>query len=744
MMPGRGTGVSSAAANLMFAVLAFGLLAAVPGFAAGPASTNWAPPAITLPDKPVHPLIAVTSNELARLRAAWKSSGPEREILAELVRRAGAAESRPLDFPPRGGQHNQWYQCGKCQVALGRISEGKHRCPICKKIYSGDIYEEALYKRRHGSILAGMIDAAWAYAITGDEKYARHAARALTGYAERYLEYPFHANTRWNVPWAWVTGGRLYEQTVSEASALALQIAPAYDLVFNSPTLAPADHDAIRSRLILPMLENIDKCKAGRNNWQSWHNAAMFAGGAVIHDPAWMRKAVLGGMPESRFMRLLSEAVHDEHIPGGEGRHGFLWQLKVSATGDGMWYEMSWGYHFYALRALTALAEAARRTGLDLWRAPGLESLFTMPVECIMPDGAMPRFGDDVRTVISDSDLYEPAYAAYRNPILLNALPGSSTFLSIVHGRAPAPAPKNAQPASRLFEDTGLAILRAGGDAGLAAAIIFGDYGGSHGHLDKLGFVFFGFGEELAVDPGRARSQAYRQAIHRNWYKATLSHNAVVVDGKSQAPASGRIIAFTNTPRFAAISAECGEAWPGVTQRRTMVLTAQYLLVLDELAAKRPRRFDWLYHNRGTNLLVSGSNLEPCPATGLDGGEYLGNPRAFQTDAPILAVFNGARADTHLALAAMPGARVLAADGPFGSVTERVPLLAVTGTGKNVRFLAAIMPVRAGAPGPIQNLQLLETAGCPAARISLADREETVRLDAEAGIEISISRQVRR
>ena len=89
-------------------------------------------------------------------------------------------------------------------------------------------------------------------------------------------------------------------------------------------------------------------------------------------------------------------------------------------------------------------------------------------------------------------------------------------------------------------------------------------------------------------------------------------------------------------------------------------------------------------------------------------------------------------------------ARVLAADGPLGSVTERVPLLAVTGTGKNVRFLAAIMPVRAGAPGPIRNLQLLETDGCPAARISLADREETVRLNAEAGIEISISRQVRR
>lgn len=715
------------------------LLAAVFRAHSDPAAANWAPPGIALPDKPVHPIIAATSNELARLRAAWKGGGPEHEVLAALVRSADAAESGQIDFPPRGGQHIQWYQCDKCQVALGQVSKGKHQCPLCKRIYSGDIYEEALYKNRHGAILAGMLNAAWAHAITGDEKYARHAARVLTGYAERYLKYPFHANTRWNILWGRVVGGRLYEQTVSEASALALQIAPAYDLVYNSPALSPADHDAIRSRLILPMLQNIDKNKAGRNNWQSWHNAAMFAGGAVIHDPEWMRKAVYGGDAEGRLVRLLNSAVRDEHVPPGKGRHGFLWQLETSATGDGMWYEMSWGYHFYALRALVALAEAARRAGFDLWQAPGFERLFTMPVECVMPNGAMPRFGDDVQTVIQDSDLYEAAYAAYGNPILRSALSGKPNFQAIALGRELAPLPEPARLSSRLFEDTGLAVLRGNGNAGLAAAIIFGEYGGYHGHLDKLGFVSFGLGEELAVDPGRARRQAYRQPIHQGWYKATISHNAVLVDGRSQAPAYGRVVAFTNTPRFTAVSAECDAAWPGVTQRRTLVLTAQCLIVFDDLAAGTARRFDWIYHNRGTNLIVSSPQAEPCRPPSLDGGEYLGSQRAFTTDAQILAVFKGARVDTHMVIAAMPGACAFTADGPFSSVTDRVPLLAVSRNAKKARFLAAIMPVKAGAPEPIRGLQLEETVGGPAARVSLIGGEEVIPLGAMAGIDISIS-----
>ena len=34
-----------------------------------------------------------------------------------------------------------------------------------------------------------------------------------------------------------------------------------------------------------------------------------------------------------------------------------------------------------------------------------------------------------------------------------------------------------------------------------------------------------------------------------------------------------------------------------------LVLMDRYLLILDELKADKPRRFDWLYHNRGHNIV---------------------------------------------------------------------------------------------------------------------------------------------
>jgi hypothetical protein len=150
-----------------------------------------------------------------------------------------------------------------------------------------------------------------------------------------------------------------------------------------------------------------------------------------------------------------------------------------------------------------------------------------------------------------------------------------------------------------VFEDAGHAILRTRGEAGLTAALTFGPYGGFHGHLDKLSFVLCGFSEELGVDPGRARSQAYRLPIHSRWYKATLAHNSVLVDGQSQKPAAGKLLQFESGDDYALAAASCAEAYPGVSHTRWLVLTPTHLLGIDRLQSEKEHRFDWLYHNQG-------------------------------------------------------------------------------------------------------------------------------------------------
>lgn len=669
---------------------------------AAAAERSWTPPAVELPAPARHPLIACTAAERDRLRAAWAGTGPAREPVAAVVRRADAALEQPLEFPPRGGQHNQWYQCDRCQTALETVDATRHRCPQCGTVFSGPPYDDVLFAARHQRNLQAMLDAAWAWTITENPRYADFAKTVLLGYADRYRSYPYHANTRWNVLWRWLSGGHLFEQTLNEAVALSTRIAPAYDLIHDSGRLSPDEHRRVREDLVVPMLRTIDKYKAGVNNWQSWHNAALFAGGAVLGDTAWMRKAVLGG-GSARDLLISGAANLDARglaMPGWS----FLFQMKHSVTADGMWYESSWGYHFYALQALVTLAEAARRTGVDLWHTPGFAALFTLPARYTMPDGTLPRFGDDVSsTAHGHPDLFEPAYAALGARELLPLLPGEPTWESLLHGREPAPAEPLAL-ASEVFPGAGHAILRTGGPAGLATAFVFGPYGGFHGHLDKLSFVFFGYGRELGVDPGRARSQAYRLPVHTKWYKATISHNTVLVDGASQAPAAGRLALFHAEPSFAAAAAECSQAWRGVLHRRALLQTEDCLLVLDDLTADSPRRFDWLYHHRGETVA--------CPAAAADtdlrerfaGGEYIRNARQGSADDVVRMVFRDPALALYLTLAPAPGTGVTTGDGVGASMAERVPLAIVTREGAAVWFAAALEPVPAGQAPQVREL----------------------------------------
>src|SRR5690606_20766798 len=108
----------------------------------------------------------------------------------------------------------------------------------------------------HSANLRRMTDAAWAYAITEDEKFAKFARDVLVGYGERYLNYPYRQANRRDNAYARRAGGRLYDQTLTEAYHLQDEIAEAYDLIHDSPSLSPADHKKIREGLILPMLES--------------------------------------------------------------------------------------------------------------------------------------------------------------------------------------------------------------------------------------------------------------------------------------------------------------------------------------------------------------------------------------------------------------------------------------------------------------------------------------------------------
>ena len=664
--------------------------------------TPYTVPEVVLPENPKRPMVACAPEELARLRAAYKATGAGHAYLVRHFERVDEDMAEPVVYPPRGKAHGQWYQCDDCQIGLKTLDDTHHQCTKCGKVYTGPPYDDVIYGRIIGRHLRTALYAGWAYQITGDRKYADYTAKILLGYAERYLKYPYHDNRNRVGNRASRSGGRLIEQTLGEASTMVNAIAPMYDLIHDAGVLSAEQHAAVRDKLILPMLKGIDRNKRGKSNWQSWHNAAMLCGGAVIEDADWVNKA-----------------IHQE-------KHGFLYQMDVSVSGDGFWYENSWGYHFYTLSAQVGLCEGARRLGVDLWRHPSMVKMCTLPAYYTMPDGKLPGFNDTHARRPSGRGL-EAAYAVFKDPVILSLLDDDLSLETMMYGRDVSLTTAPVQLESQLFAQTGHAILRTAGPGGLAAILDFAPHGGGHGHYDALEVQLYGYAQALGVDRGIAKSQAYRLPIHRDWYKTTVSHNTVLVDEKARDEGTCRLAFFAANDRYAAVGARDEGAYDGVLHRRALVLTPGYLLVFDHVEADRSRRFDWMYHNYGLQVVAETVDMAPAEAS-FRGGEYLDGVQAGTTDKTVRARFAGETVTTHLTMASFPATRILTATGPGETVLVRVPMAMITREGAAAQFAAALEPVENGKAPEVTEVSCRTDDGNVTVTVTLGDREDVFTL----------------
>jgi oligo-alginate lyase len=639
---------------------------------------------IVLPDPLPWPVVACTPEELERLRSAYRGDGPEHQIVARRVKQAKKSLGTSIDFPPEGGQHNQWYQCDECQIGLETVDATHHRCPECDRVYSGYPYDNVLFSRRHGAITRDLENCAWAFALTGEKGYARRAREILIGYTERYSSYPYHSNVGKRTDEQSRSGGHVFEQTLNEATWMK-QICEAYDLVRLSDLFSEADHQAIRDDLLLKVDANIAKHRAGKSNWQTYHNSAFLYIGGVLGRKDLVHRAILD--PEN----------------------GFYHQMDISVLPGGMWYENSWSYHFYTLEAMRRITETAHRLGIDLYSEPNTKDMYTVALDYQMADGTLPRFGDATTTGIPGGH-YESAYHRWTEPQLLAVLQEGPTWDSILYGRTEQPNGAPAALSSELKRGPGHAILRITGPEGPASAVLaFGPFGGGHGHFDKLTFVYFGMGKELGSDPGRARSQAYRLPVHRNWYRATISHNGVLVDRASQEGVEGHCDLFLSAPALSAAAAHTDSAYPGVLHRRLLVLRPGFLVVADLLTAEdgREHQFDWLYHNRGEGVDSPQAHKEGEAPTG-QGFEYIDGIRTGRSDGPIRTSFTSGEDRISVTLAAHPATDLLTGTGVGESVRDRVPLICVSRSGSKGLFAAAIDPTPQGSSEEVDAVEIAE------------------------------------
>lgn len=582
------------------------------------------------------PHLFLTEKDFARIRELaeqqpWAKK-EEQKILDEAANFPRNYEEsfgvKGVELPPEGGQWGHYYVCPDSGRSLVFHPPNQSVCPDTGKIFTGYPYDQIVYAMRSNALGSAALNLALAFRLSGDNRYAEESANLLKAYADRYLSYPIHDNHGKVAP----SGARVFSQTLDESIWL-IQMAWAYDLLRGTGALSAAERHHVEDDLLRPAAGVVGRAVGVTYNWQSWINTAVAAIGYTLNDP-----------------KLISQAL--------DGPAGFRFQMREYVI-DGFWIEGTWGYQFYALDALMQLAEMADRNGTDLWKQePNLKALLDSPFGLLFPDGTLPPFNDSrVVSIYDQAPLYEYPYSATHDALFAAVIThgdhprpeaaglpfggnvdhgGRSNRDALLFG-APS-VPKTTLPAmkSSVFPNAGYAALRAPtGD--LTEVMKFGPHGGGHGHYDKLGEVIYAQGRLMSVDPG---TQFYAVASHDTWDRETVAHNTVVVDEQSQKKATGKLLSWQAEPQFTAIEADAGPVYPGISLRRRVILTSNYILEITGAAStdSSDHTFDWVYHNFGTQEL----SLPTQPWSGFashDGYQHLSQNRVADSEADWQDIF---------------------------------------------------------------------------------------------------------
>jgi hypothetical protein len=662
-----------------------------------------------------------------------------------------------LDAPDASAGYYHDFFCPEHAVELAwdPRSPGAHRCPVDGKVFCGEPFDSAWRWGVNTRLSRGAFKLALLWRMGGREGHRRRAEEILTGYARRYASYVCRRPGTRGL-------GRCCYHSLDE-SVWLIPLAQAYDLIRG--TLTARARRRIEEGLLIPAAGHIVTQRFNQiHNIECWHNAAVGTVGVCLDRPDLVRLAV-------------------------DSRYGFRGQLREGVRPDGFWFEGSTSYHFYTLAALITLAAATEETGLALHRTERLRRMFEAPVEYAYPDLSMPAMndcwyfttllGETCHNTPDAAGFYEVGRAWYgeafawvleenyrrrKRDSLEALLYGRQTSnvkrqTSNVKRTSPTPVPppspyteregaSRAFPlclgegevvsrftfhASRLFPDSGYAVLRAGAPE-TYLLLKYGPHGGGHGHPDKLSLILHACGAPVSPDLG---TPGYGIALNQTWYRRTVSHNTVVIDGLSQPPGEGRLNRFDGSGEQGFLSADASVAWEegsykGVRMRRVVLVKADlthplpppspyteregatrasppgrgrvrsalYFIDLFAVTCDRQRQIDWVFRVKGAlrNRRRGEAGNLPLREGGLgegEGYEHIARVRAGRARDRARLSWRVGKGGVDLFL--VGDSEVFVGDAPFNPASERTDVVVVRRRAKATVF-ASVFCVHEGRP----------------------------------------------
>lgn len=588
-----------------------------------------------------------------------------------------------------------FYACPKHSVTLEFDIANPHqyRCPVDGEMLTGEPYESAWWRHLNSANENACRMAALRYMLLGDADDLSLARNILVDYAKRYPNYEVHGDIPYNKP------GKANAQTLCDAQWLK-HLAAGYDIIREAlpeADRALIERDLFRCGATFLMAHRTDQI----HNHECIVNSCIGILGILLEDDAYV-----------------DFALHT--------RYGFLYHLEHALLRDGLWFEGTPSYHFYAMRQFIDFERfVPAGSPLSFFERPGFAEALKFPMRLMQPDGRLPPLndaGNNDRGFAGADYLYELAFARTGDvdfARMLRLMPeqdrqqSAFSFFDGVETLPDVPPLTAAPYHGGRPGDSGITTMV--GQDGRFLLVKHSPFGGEHDHYDRLGIHFSGFSKLLAPDIGTSQ---YGAPLHYAYYKNTPSHNTVSLGGQNQPPANCTVRSFTQERGITVLDTEVrwdgsyvpldsltipqwsDEAYAGAVFRRHITWYGDFFVDCFDVQTEAPRTIDWMLHVRGARMDTE--DTYPCaqPLYAEGAGTYLHDATLRHVDAPIAVTTwqagDGICLQAHALIA--QGTAMHYALGPDNPSVSDLSYLVERVKGTRARFVHVICAYAEGKP----------------------------------------------
>ena len=522
-----------------------------------------------------------------------------------------------------------WYHDYNCAKCAGRLSfdwsrRHYHECPACGEINTGIKLDNAWNNLYRGKANAEVQNAAMLHRLTPDSRFIGYIKRVLEFYSEEYDRFtPSPPAKRFE--------GKIMNQHLDDAVGM-MQILQGLGYVRNE--FSKAELNDYYERLFSREAKMFDFFATRIYNIPVWIKCAQALIGVFYDEPAQI---------ESGFYE----------------KYGIIDQLKRGVTQDGLWYEGSMHYHFYALQPICYLLAACRTRLLDLPEMPWIYStvlkMFEYPIRMMFRDRSFPNPNDAHPELSLDryATQYEYASAIFESSLIREVC---GTFIG-----------GNERLSRLLFNKwtKGTAITEFGttNNEHAYTAMLKTDHSelflkyGQHTHLhmhpDVMNIELAFDGDRVIYDLGNG---GYASFLFVEWQRKTIAHNTVAIDRQNHRSITDGIVRRFDGGRNE-ISVSAKGVYEAANFTRSLRLEEYRLTDSFEVECRGDYVIDWALYCRG--IVEYDLDVEEVDSIGdNEGYQHLFDIKRARTDAEWHVDFVRSDKRIRISMRGAPGTEV--------------------------------------------------------------------------------------